>query len=199
MPKPINKNMTKLVKDYIFDRDGESLCQLSKKYKIDKATVSRFLNMNDVKKNPLAIEAEYYLRVGFKALGELIMSNDEQAHKLKKHADLIPSNLDLANDIVETVKNDNPYFEKEFRDLSNMMIKKSKEFLSKNNITTEDLKNISSVMSNVDKTIGIFPKVPKFMQQINVNNETNNNNKHKELTDAPKITVEFVTNGIKNK
>lgn len=193
MAKPINKNMAEIVLKYKTGQYGIS--ELARMYKVDKATISRFINDNNITINQHAKNATEALSFGMAELHTLVESEnlsqhfDENEIKNPKKLEILQQdNITLANEVMELVKKNNPQFAKGFQALSSLMIKRSSEILQQDDITSLDIKNISSAVSNMNDTLGVFPKVPTFAQQINLNTKQN----EKDKQDSIDIKIEFI-------
>lgn len=75
--------------------------------------------------------------------------------------------VNLANEVIEIVREKNPQFAKGFQAISALIIKRSSELLQQADITSQDIANISKAMGNVNDTLGVIPKMPTIAQQFN--------------------------------
>lgn len=192
MPKPFNTNMLTIATQYKTGQFG--LNQLARKYKIDKATVSKYFKKNDIKINQHAKNAVEHLTYGYYNLQKVLeepemldieeLKNKTALERMKDREDAI----DLANEVMELVKQKNPHFARSFQKLSTLMLKKSEELLNDEELNSTDIVNISKAVSNMNETLGVFPKMPSVAQQFNFNEKEDTNKKEKkEIT----INIEF--------
>ena len=200
LAKPVNKHMADIALKYQTGQYGVN--QLSKIYKIDKATISRYFKKNNIKINQHAKEAIESLTTGYSSLHKVLendtISQQNQQSEIDKsminqqntHTDIINinSNIELANEIIEIVKQKNPQFARGFQTLSALMIKRSSEILQKDEVSSSDIANISRAVSNMNDTLGVFPKAPTIAQQFNIGGKVNDN-KQKQPVD---LKIEFV-------
>lgn len=195
MAKPINKNMKDITLKY---QTGQySINQLSRIYKIDKATISRYFKKHNIIINQHAKEAVESLTSGYVSLHKVLENDAINQHPqpnkttINQQSDIINvnnQNIELANEIIELVKQKNPQFAKGFQMLSTLMIKRSSEILQKDEISSSDIANISRAVSNMNDTLGVFPRVPTIAQQFNIGGKLNGI-KQKEPID---LKIEFI-------
>lgn len=191
MAKPINKNMDLIVLKYQTGQYG--LNELSRKYKVDKATISRYFKKHNITINQHAKNAINHLTQGLNEFNEICYNSKINQHfgENTQMSDievaLAQQNAaNLANEVIEIIREKNPQFAKGFQALSALIIKRSSELLQKENITSYDLANISKAMGNVNDALGVIPKMPTIAQQFNIGT----NNKKQDLKPID-ITIEF--------
>ena len=102
------------------------------------------------------------------------------------------NNTLIVNEVINIVKQKNPYFAYIFQDLSGKILKISNDLLDNGITNTKDLKNITSAIKDINDTLQVIPKPPAFAQQININKDNNNINNNKEF--VKHIEVEIVSN-----
>ncbi|TLE07763.1 helix-turn-helix domain-containing protein [Helicobacter bilis] len=175
-----------------------SISQLAKEYNISKSTLSKYIKENNVRINERAQEATNALNEGFSTLEKIINERDLKINERPKETqnnDLIECkniNTLIVSEVIEIVKQKNPYFAYIFQDLSNKVLKISSDLLDSGITNTKDLKNITSAMKDINDTLQVIPKPPALAQQININKENNNINNNKEFVKT--IEVEIISN-----
>lgn len=169
MAKPINKNMATIALKYQTGQYG--LNELARIYKVDKATISRYFKKHNIGINQHAKEAINHLTQGLNAFNEICYNADlNQQRAEMTEAEVITAQenaVNLANEVIEIVREKNPQFAKGFQALSALIIKRSSELLQQADITSQDIANISKAMGNVNDTLGVIPKMPTIAQQFN--------------------------------
>lgn len=212
MPKPFNPKMKEIALKY---KTGQyRVNELSRMYKIDKATISRYFKKNNIEINQHAKEAIESLSYGYSKLHN-ILENDkinqqnenkttikqqfnQQCDNIKNKdikidnmeiSTIESQNIELANEIIEIVKQKNPQFARGFHALSALMIKRSSEILQKPDISSGDIANISRAVNNMNDTLGVFPKMPTIAQQFNIGGNIKNNKKETKPLD---LKIEFI-------
>ena len=194
MPRPINKNMDKVISKYQTGQYGVN--ELARMYDIDKATISRFIKKHNIKVNQLAKNAIDEINNGMNNFQTLIdethLTSETNANKAfvsdLPNISVVDNNINLMNEIVDIVREKNPQFAKGFQALSALMLKRSHEILNKDEITSSDISNISNSMSKMNDTLGVFPKMPTIAQQFNIGKNDIVKNKQPEPF---KIEIDF--------
>lgn len=192
MAKPLNKNMSDIVLKYKTGQYGVN--QLSRMYKLDKATISRYLKANGIEINQHAKNAINALNIGYTELGNLI--EVENKSTLNQHSNpnstkpghIGDKSSDLVEEVIDIVRRNNPKFAKGFQTLSALMIERATEILHKEEITSGDINNISKAISNMNDTLGVFPKMPSIAQQINIDSTKNAKTEAKDIN----LQIEFL-------
>lgn len=172
MAKPINKNMATIALKYQTGQYG--LNELARIYKVDKATISRYFKKHNIAINQHAKQAINHLTQGLNAFNE-ICYNAEINQQNGENGGMSDTELitaqqnavNLANEVIEIVREKNPQFAKGFQAISALIIKRSSEILQQADITSQDIANISKAMGNVNDTLGVIPKMPTIAQQFN--------------------------------
>lgn len=178
MAKPLNKNMSDIVLKYKTGQYGVN--QLARMYKVDKATISRYLKANGIEVNQHAKNAINALNIGYTELGNLIevenksTLNQHPNPNSTKPAHIGDKSSELVEEVIDIVRRNNPKFAKGFQTLSALMIERATEILHKEEITSGDINNISKAISNMNDTLGVFPKMPSIAQQINIDSNSKN-------------------------
>lgn len=75
--------------------------------------------------------------------------------------------VNLANEVIEIIREKNPQFAKGFQAISSLILKRSGEILQREDITSNDIANISKAMGNINDTLNVIPKMPTIAQQFN--------------------------------
>lgn len=193
MAKPINKNMETIALKYRTGQYGVN--ELARIYKVDKATISRYFKKHGIVINQHAKTAINALSVGLSELNkvmdtaEINQQNAQNGANTQPHANATASpnasaqlaeiasakdiSLELANEVVNIVRERNPQFAKGFQALSALIIKRSSEILQAEKVTASDIAQISKAMSNVNDTLGVIPKAPTIAQQFNFSPKSN--------------------------
>ncbi len=191
MAKPINKNMATIALKYQTGQYG--LNELARIYKVDKATISRYFKKHNITINQHAKEAINCLTQGLNAFNEICYNEKINQHfgenSGMSELEIISAQqnaVNLANEVIEIVREKNPQFAKGFQVLSSLIIKRSSELLQQDNITSQDIANISKAMGNVNDTLGVIPKMPTIAQQFNIGTK----DKKQDLKPID-ITIEF--------
>lgn len=193
MAKPLNKNMSDIVLKYKTGQYGVN--QLARMYKVDKATISRYLKANGIEINQHAKNAINALNIGYTELGNLIevenksTLNQHPNPNSTKPAHIKDKSSELVEEVIDIVRRNNPKFAKGFQTLSALMIERATEILHKKEITSGDINNISKAISNMNDTLGVFPKMPSIAQQINIDSNTKNT---KTETKDINLQIEFL-------
>ena len=168
-----------------------SISKLAKEYNISKSTLSKYIKDNNIKINEQAQYATNALNKGFLALEKIINERDlkinERLQNTQNKGFIDTQNNDLiecknintliVNEVLNIVKQKNPYFAYIFQDLSNKILHICNDLLDNGITNTKDLKNITSAIKDINDTLQVIPKPPALAQQININKEVNNNNK----------------------
>ena len=174
-----------------------SISKLAKEYNISKSTLSKYIKENNIRINEQAQHATNALNSGFSALEKII---NERGLQINEHLQNTQNNdlteckninTLIVNEVIEIVKQKNPYFAYIFQDLSNKVLKISNDSLDNGITNTKDLKNITSAIKDINDTLQVIPKPPALAQQININKENNNINNNKEF--VKHIEVEIVS------
>lgn len=150
------------------------LNELARIYKVDKATISRYFKKHNISINQHAKEAINHLTQGLSAFNEICYNakinqqNGENGEMSDTELITAQQNaVNLANEVIEIVREKNPQFAKGFQAISALIIKRSSELLQQADITSQDIANISKAMGNVNDTLGVIPKMPTIAQQFN--------------------------------
>ena len=171
MAKPINKHMETIALKYQTGQDGVN--ELARRYKVDKATISRYFKKHGIQINQHAKSAIDCLTQGLNEFNEICYNA-----KLNQHFDLNGEDsanmvkaqqnaVNLANEVIEIIREKNPQFAKGFQAISSLILKRSGEILQREDITSNDIANISKAMGNINDTLGVIPKMPTIAQQFN--------------------------------
>lgn len=179
MAKPKNKNLENAIIDM---QTGQySLCQIAKKWKIDKATLSREFSKNKTTINQHAKNAIEHTSKGIAELGELLNEPEIKQQLINNlHSPLV-------DEVIKLIREKNPQFAKGFQVIGSLILQKSKEILENTAVTSGDLNNISKAVSNINDTLQVVPKSPSIAQQFNFGNKTNQNANNGTL----KVEIEF--------
>lgn len=74
----------------------------------------------------------------------------------------------LANEVIELTARKNPAFARGFQSVSALMLKRASEILnSDKGVSSNDIRNISTALKDLDSMMSIFPKQPTIAQQFN--------------------------------
>ena len=182
-----------------------SISKLAKDYNISKSTLSKYIKENNVRINEHAQHATNALNKGFSTLEKIINERGLQINERLQNTqnkgfidtqnnDLIECkniNTLIVNEVINIVKQKNPYFAYIFQDLSNKILHICNDLLDNGITNTKDLKNITSAIKDINDTLQVIPKPPAFAQQININKDNNNINNNKEF--VKHIEVEIVS------
>lgn len=197
MAKPINKNMAVIVLKYQTGQYG--LRELARKYKIDPATICRYFKEHNITINQHAKEAINHLTQGLNAFNEICYNEKINQHFGENSGmsdlEIVTAQqnaINLANEVIEIVRDKNPQFAKGFQAISSLILKRSSEILQKEDITSQDIANISKAMGNVNDTLGVIPKMPTIAQQFNFGGK----NSGKDLKPID-IKIDFIKKGRK--
>lgn len=191
MAKPINKNMETIILKYQTGQYG--INELARIYKVDKATISRYIKKNGIEINQHAKEAINHLTQGLNEFHEIC--NDTTINQQNQHLSISEienahkNSINLANEVIEIVREKNPQFAKGFQAISSLILKRSAELLQKEVVTSQDLTNVSRAMSNINQTLGVIPQLPTIAQQININGKSAEINKQDKKID---LDIKFV-------
>lgn len=172
MAKPLHKHIKTMALKYQTGQYG--LRELARIYKIDPATLCRYFKANNIQVNQHAKDAINHLTKGLNAFNE-ICYNAEINQQNGENGGMSDTELitaqqnavNLANEVIEIVREKNPQFAKGFQAISALIIKRSSELLQQADITSQDIANISKAMGNVNDTLGVIPKMPTIAQQFN--------------------------------
>ena len=174
-----------------------SISKLAKEYNISKSTLSKYIKDNNIKINEQARHATNALNNGFLALEKII---NERGLQINEHLqntqnkgliDTQNINTLIVKEVINIVKQKNPYFAYIFQDLSNKVLHICNDLLDNGITNTKDLKNITSAIKDINDTLQVIPKPPALAQQININKDNNNINNNKEF--VKHIEVEIVS------
>lgn len=179
MAKPINKNMQNAILD--FQTGQYSLCEIAKKWNIDKATLSRYFKKTNITINQHAKNAIEYTNKGIYELGELLMQ-PEIKQQIAENA-----HSPLVDEVLHIIRAQNPQFAKGFQAISSLILERSHEILTREKVTSGDLNNVSKAISNINDTLQVVPKAPSIAQQFNFNQQKNN----KENKDILEVKIHF--------
>ena len=182
-----------------------SISKLAKEYNISKSTLSRYIKENNIRINEQAQHATNALNSGFSTLEKIInergLQINERLQNTQNKGFIDTQNNDLTecknintlivNEVINIVKQKNPYFAYIFQDLSNKILHICNDLLDNGITNTKDLKNITSAIKDINDTLQVIPKPPAFAQQININKDNNNINNNKEF--VKHIEVEIVS------
>ncbi|WP_104746647.1 helix-turn-helix domain-containing protein [Helicobacter bilis] len=161
-----------------------SISKLAKEYNISKSTLCKYIKQNNIRINEQAQYATNALNNGFLALEKIINERDLKINERPKETQnkglIDTQNNDLTecknintlivSEVINIVKQKNPYFAYIFQNLSDKVLKISNDLLDNGITNTKDLKNITSAMKDINDTLQVIPKPPAFAQQININN-----------------------------
>ena len=171
MAKPLNKNMETIATKYQTGQYG--INELARMYKVDKSTISRYIKRHNITINQHAKDAISHLTQGLNEFSEICNGNtlNQQSQHLSvsEIENAHKNSVNLANEVIEIVREKNPQFAKGFQAISSLILKRSAELLQKEGVTSTDIANISKAMGNVNDTLGVIPKMPTIAQQININ------------------------------
>lgn len=176
MARPLNPHLKEICIKYQTGQYG--LNELARMYKINKGYLSNYFKQNGITINKQAKEAVEHLTYGYTKFHEVLTSEPLTKHSeqgmdiqvIKAHE----QSEALANEIIELVKKANPDFARGIQSLSALMLKRSKEVLLKDSVTSSDIANISKAVSNINDTLGVFPKMPTIAQQFNIGKSSPN-------------------------
>lgn len=182
-----------------------SISKLAKDYNISKSTLCKYIKENNIRINEQAQYATNALNKGFLALEKMINERDLKINEHLQNTqnkglidtqnnDLIECkniNTLIVSEVINIVKQKNPYFAYILQDLSNKVLKISSDLLDNGITNTRDLKNITSAIKDINDTLQVIPKPPALAQQININKENNNINNNKEF--VKHIEVEIIS------
>lgn len=174
-----------------------SISQLAKEYNVAKGGLSKYIKENNVRINEQAQHATNALNSGFSALEKII---NERGLQINEHLqntqnkgliDTQNINTLIVSEVLNIVKQKNPYFVYIFQDLSNKILHICNDLLDNGITNTKDLKNITSAIKDINDTLQVIPKPPALAQQININKDNNNINNNKEF--IKHIEVEIIS------
>ena len=174
-----------------------SISKLAKEYNISKSTLCKYIKQNNIRINEQARHAANALNKGFSTLEKIINERDLKINERPKETqdtELIEyqsNNTLIVNEVIEIVKQKNPYFAYIFQNLSDKILHICNDLLDNEITNTKDLKNITSAIKDINDTLQVIPKPPALAQQININKENNNINNNKEFVKT--IEVEIVS------
>lgn len=196
MAKPLNKNMETIATKYQTGQYG--INELARMYKVDKATISRYIKRHNITINQHAKDAISHLTQGLNEFNEICNNNtlnqQSQHLSISEIENAHKNSVNLANEVIEIVREKNPQFAKGFQAISSLILKRSAELLQKDGVTSTDIANISKAMGNVNDTLGVIPKMPTIAQQFNFGS------KDKKSDFEPiDIQIDFVDNNTKDK
>lgn len=167
--------------------------ELARMYKVDKSTISRYIKRHNITINQHAKDAISHLTQGLNEFNEIC--NDNTLSQQSQHLSISEietahkNSVNLANEVIEIVREKNPQFAKGFQAISSLILKRSAELLQKDGVTSTDIANISKAMGNVNDTLGVIPKLPTIAQQININGKGAEANKKDKTID---LDIKFV-------
>ena len=191
MAKPLNKNMETIATKYQTGQYG--LNELARRYKVDKATISRYFKKHGITINQHAKDAISHLTQGLNEFNEICNNNtlnqQNQHLSISEIENAHKNSVNLANEVIEIVREKNPQFAKGFQAISSLILKRSAELLQKEGVTSQDLTNVSRAMSNINQTLGVIPQMPTIAQQININGKGAEANKQDKTID---LDIKFV-------
>ena len=191
MAKPLNKNMETIATKYQTGQYG--INELARMYKVDKATISRYIKRHNIVINQHAKDAISHLTQGLNEFNEICnnntLSQQNQHLSISEIENAHKNSVNLANEVIEIVREKNPQFAKGFQAISSLILKRSAELLQKGGVTSQDLTNVSRAMSNINQTLGVIPQMPTIAQQININGKGAEANKQGKTID---LDIKFV-------
>ena len=191
MAKPLNKNMETIATKYQTGQYG--INELARMYKVDKATISRYIKRHNITINQHAKDAISHLTQGLNEFNEICNGNtlnqQNQHLSISEIENAHKNSVNLANEVIEIVREKNPQFAKGFQAISSLILKRSAELLQKDGVTSQDLTNVSRAMSNINQTLGVIPQMPTIAQQININGKGTEANKKDKTID---LDIKFV-------
>ena len=191
MAKPLNKNMETIATKYQTGQYG--INELARMYKVDKATISRYIKRHNITINQHAKDAISHLTQGLNEFNEICngntLSQQNQHLSISEIENAHKNSVNLANEVIEIVREKNPQFAKGFQAISSLILKRSAELLQKGGVTSQDLTNVSRAMSNINQTLGVIPQMPTIAQQININGKGAEANKQGKTID---LDIKFV-------
>lgn len=174
MAKPINKHMETIALKYQTGQYG--LNELARRYKVDKATISRYFKKHGITINQHAKSAIDCLTQGLNEFNEICYNeklnqhfdlNEEDSTHMAEMVKAQQNAVNLANEVIEIIREKNPQFAKGFQAISSLILKRSGEILQREDITSNDIANISKAMGNINDTLNVIPKMPTIAQQFN--------------------------------
>ena len=182
MAKPLNKNMETIATKYQTGQYG--INELARMYKVDKSTISRYIKRHNITINQHAKDAINHLTQGLNEFNEICngntgntLSQQNQHLSISEIENAHKNSVNLANEVIEIVREKNPQFAKGFQAISSLILKRSAELLQKDGVTSQDLTNVSRAMTNINQTLGVIPQMPTIAQQININGKSTEANK----------------------
>ena len=179
MAKPLNKNMEAIATKYQTGQYG--INELARMYKVDKSTISRYIKRHNITINQHAKDAISHLTQGLNEFNEICnnntLSQQSQHLSISEIENAHKNSVNLANEVIEIVREKNPQFAKGFQAISSLILKRSAELLQKDGVTSQDLTNVSRAMTNINQTLGVIPQMPTIAQQININGKGTEANK----------------------
>ena len=191
MAKPLNKNMETIATKY--QKGQYMINELARMYKVDKATISRYIKRHNITINQHAKDAISHLTQGLNEFNEICNNNtlnqQNQHLSVSEIENAHKNSVNLANEVIEIVREKNPQFAKGFQAISSLILKRSAELLQKEGVTSQDLTNVSRAMSNINQTLGVIPQMPTIAQQININGKGAEANKQDKTID---LDIKFV-------
>ena len=191
MAKPLNKNMETIAIKYQTGQYG--INELARMYKVDKATISLYIKRHNITINQHAKDAISHLTQGLNEFNEICnnntLSQQNQHLSISEIENAHKNSVNLANEVIEIVREKNPQFAKGFQAISSLILKRSAELLQKEGVTSQDLTNVSRAMSNINQTLGVIPQMPTIAQQININGKGAEANKKDKTID---LDIKFV-------
>ena len=191
MAKPLNKNMEAIATKYQTGQYG--INELARMYKVDKSTISRYIKRHNITINQHAKDAINHLTQGLNEFNEICngntLSQQSQHLSISEIENAHKNSVNLANEVIEIVREKNPQFAKGFQAISSLILKRSAELLQKDGVTSQDLTNVSRAMTNINQTLGVIPQMPTIAQQININGKGAEANKQDKRID---LDIKFV-------
>lgn len=98
----------------------------------------------------------------------------QKTTRKEKIKQIVPEIIDnkvgikLANEIIELTARKNPGFARGFQSISALMLKRAGEILtSDKGVSSNDIRNLSTALKDLDSMMSIFPKQPTIAQQFN--------------------------------
>ena len=162
-------------------------------YKVDKATISRYIKRHNIVINQHAKDAISHLTQGLNEFNEICngstLNQQNQHLSISEIENAHKNSVNLANEVIEIVREKNPQFAKGFQAISSLILKRSAELLQKDGIRSQDLTNVSRAMSNINQTLGVIPQMPTIAQQININGKSTETNKQDKKID---LDIKFI-------
>lgn len=186
MARPKHPKMDEIVTK--FELGQGTATSLAREYGLDRSYLHNYFKKNGIRMNQQAKEAVTHLTYGYSKLQQVIDTPILNQHLIKnamieqqklnngapvdrEQIEVITAqerSIELANEVMELVKKANPTFARSFQRISALMLKRSEEILEAEKISSNDIKNISQAVSNMNDTLNVFPKMPTIAQQFNI-------------------------------